>query len=647
MSVSTRFILRSAILAAALLMTACGGGGSSKDASTSAPLATVIAAINEFLLFPNPQLQPDGQLQTDTNAYAEAYYAAIDPTNLKDTLDKWKAANGFGSGTGTEVSIVFGDVRDLGYGRRMTARQNPDGTIAIMVENFLVNPAAGYEYSTVNLEAAALPDRRWHVATNGIEFSPGPLGGTSFTKFFNFNPVTGLRENRVDLDGRGLKAMPGPCLSCHGGRGDALTPPDGTGKPRFPLLKTAASLARGDAAGQLLPVEVDTLDFLPQPPYRRVDQEAALKVLNKMILCSYPIPAPSGFPEDSCRRTANANEWQGTLASVIKNAYGGDNLPNPVFADSYVPPGWLTVGQSTLYQKVVAPACRSCHAARGTGGQSDIDLNSYAKFVSYAARIKYHVFDRGNMPLALLVWDHFWETDAAQTLASFLEGQGFTVRDGAGALLRPGRPVAIPGPDRVVRQGATVLSATDSLYATSYNWSIVSGPNGATPATNVTLTNPASSQPTFTATADGVYVLQLIAVNGGTQSAPAQLRIVVNNTLTPAPASIRFSDIKTALQTIGCTACHNATPLTPLGFTNIDRNGDSVVDAVDDAWFYAELRSTINFTDRFGSPLLRKPSGNHHGGGLRPGFDTSLQPGQPGRASYDLILNWIMNGAPQ
>ena len=33
--------------------------------------------------------------------------------------------------------------------------------------------------------------------------------------------------------------------------------------------------------------------------------------------------------------------------------------------------------------------------------QSDIDFNSYEKFVSYADRVKTHVFDRGNMPLAL------------------------------------------------------------------------------------------------------------------------------------------------------------------------------------------------------------------------------------------------------
>jgi hypothetical protein len=32
---------------------------------------------------------------------------------------------------------------------------------------------------------------------------------------------------------------------------------------------------------------------------------------------------------------------------------------------------------------------------------------------------------------------------------------------------------------------------------------------------------------------------------------------------------------------------------------------------------------------------------------LRPGFDTTVLPGQAARANYDLFLNWILNGAPQ
>ena len=389
------------------------------------------ASPNAFLLFPNPQVQADGSLQTNTEAYAQAYYAAIDPNNAKDTLAKWRAANGFDTSNGTQVTAVFGDSRDLGFGRRMTARQNPDGTLAFYVENYLVRTGAAYGFSTINLEAAIVRDPKSLVYVAGIEFSPGPAGGASFAKFFNFNIVTGVRENLVDIDGRGDKAMPGPCITCHGGRADALTPSDASGKPRFNLLQNAVSRTRGDTQGQLPPFEVDDLQFSTTPGYTRAEQEAVLKTMNRMILCSYPLPAPSTFPEDACRRKASAGEWQGTAAALVKAAYGGNGLPNQVYADLGVPASWTAAGQTSLYTTVIAPACRQCHIMRGTGMQSDIDFTTYEKFLPYADRTYATVVNRGNMPLAKLVYDAFHASPGEGTLADFLVGQGFAARDGA------------------------------------------------------------------------------------------------------------------------------------------------------------------------------------------------------------------------
>src|SRR5690349_7651421 len=123
---------RTSLLLAVTLaaLSGCGGGGGS-PADVHAgpqPATPVVNAPDKFLLFPNPQQQADGTLQMDSPEYAEAYYRAIDPNNERDTLAKWKAKNGFETGSGNEVNVVFGDMRDLGYGRRMYARQNPDGT---------------------------------------------------------------------------------------------------------------------------------------------------------------------------------------------------------------------------------------------------------------------------------------------------------------------------------------------------------------------------------------------------------------------------------------------------------------------------------------------------------------------------------------
>ena len=335
---------------AALMLAACGGGGNAGDVHPGTDPAIVPGEPNAFLLFPNPQVQPDGSLQTTSPGYAQAYYAAIDPNNAKDTLAKWKAANGFDTGTGTQVTVVFGDVRDLGFGRRITARQNVDGTLAFYTENYLVKTGGAYAFSPINLEAAIVRDPSALVYVAGIEFSPGPAGGVSFAKYFNFNVATGARENMVDIDGRGDKAMPGPCIACHGGRDDALTPPDASGKPRFNLLLNAVSGARGDVLGQLPPFEVSSFQFSDKPGYTRAEQEPMLKTMNKWVLCSYPLHAASTFPEDACRRAASPGEWQGTAASLIKAAYGGDGLPNPAYVEPAAPASWVEAGQTALFQ---------------------------------------------------------------------------------------------------------------------------------------------------------------------------------------------------------------------------------------------------------------------------------------------------------
>lgn len=660
------------IVTFSVMLASCGGGGGGDSASSSAsasdssvdtnpstpvPRETNVTGPDSFLLFPNPQVLVDGTFETNTTAYADAYYTAIDPDNSKDTLDKWKAANGFGSGMGTEKTAIFGDVRDLGYGRRMTLRQNPDGTVAAMVENYLVNAGAGYSYTSLNLDAAIARDARWHIGTNGIEFSPGPNGGASFAKFYTFDPVSGARLLTASLDNRTPKAMPGICISCHGGRGDPLTPPDPvTGKPLFPLVMNSVSQQRGDTQARLHPLIPDHLDFSSTSPYTRAEQEAAIKVMNMMVLCTYP--RPSTVPAtgvDACRPDAGANEWQGTTADVLKAQYGGDQMPNATASNTYVPQGWLTAGQSTLYGDVAEQVCMTCHMQRGTANQNDLDFTTYDKYFGYADRIRIHVFDRGNMPLAKIVADRMFSTPAASELAAWLESNGFTTHDGSGAMLLPGRPVADPGPDHVVRPGNTTLSAANSLFASTYAWSIRSNPGSA-----ATLTNANSATPTFSSSADGTYVLQLIASKGSTSSAPASLTIVVDSTLPYAPEALRFADIKAKLDNASlasgqrCTFCHtSAKPLgspgrPPIFYTNEDRDGDGVAGtATDDAWFYKELRGRINFTDIAASPLLRKPSGHHHNGGLRPGFDTSAPPGDPARADYDMFLNWILNGAPQ
>ncbi len=668
----TRWGRLAAVLAGSCLLAACGGGGggnsTSGDVQTAVRAAALATGLDRFLLYPNPIVRTDAQFEVGIKAYADAYYEAIDPTNAKDTLEKWKVANNIGVTTGghVEYSVVIGDQRDLGYGRRMTAHQNPDGTMAFMVENYLVGAYGGY--SPLNLEAAIQRVPQWHLGTNAIEFSPGPQAGTggrpagaNFVKFYTYDPSTGQRLTTLSLDGRPAKAMPTVCTSCHGGRGDPLTPPDAaTGKPLFALVANSFSQHRGDVAAQLHPFEPASFDFSTIPGFSRAEQESAIKAINKMVLCSMSLPTGTNKgtapAEDQCRRVATQHEYQGTAATHLKDLYGGPGIPNATSftTDTYVETTWAAAGQSALYLNVQASACRVCHLLRGNGNQSDVDFETFQKFDAYKDRIKAHVADRGNMPLAKLIYDKFWSTPSMfQTMGTYLtsnlSGAGFATGFADGASM-PGRPIADPGPDRVVRQGATNLSAAMSLYATAYQWSLQSGPLGG-----ANLTNATSSGAVFTATQDGAYVLQLVASNAsGASSAPTVLTIVVDNTLPYVPSALRFADVKTVLQKSApgtglCTSCHlpggDGSVIPPIWYTDYDRSGTGNA-TTNEQWFYTELRGRINFTDIVASPLLRKPSNNHHNGGLRQGFDNRLTPGAPGRADYDLVLNWILNGAP-
>src|SRR6266853_877728 len=284
---------------------------------------------------------------------------------------------------------------------------------------------------------------RFLLFPNAIEWSASPCvpnldppdcsSTVKFAKYYNFSSADGTRQLTVDLDGKGKKAMPGPCITCHGGRGDPLTPADAsTGKPRFPLVENSVSRKRGDVEARLHGMNVDSFSYsTTQANFAKSDLQPFLKDFNQWILCTYPTPAAATVTGawGTCNRPiAGANEWQGTAGSMIEAWYGGAGLAAASFNDTYVPAGWNTntaipgtaFTDTTLYQNVVAPYCRTCHILRGTKNQDDLDFMKLGTpaagvtpatgFLSYADRIKVHVFDRGNMPLALIPHSAFWNS---------------------------------------------------------------------------------------------------------------------------------------------------------------------------------------------------------------------------------------------
>jgi len=649
---------------ACLLFTGCAQENTGDQAVTG---TTIPAGIDRFLLFPNPIVETGGGFETDTAAYASTYYAAIDPDQQKDTLAKWKTANGFG-GAGEERLAVFRDARDLGYGRRMTGRRNLDGSLAFFVGNYWVTALPDQEYPHVNVDAAVAQDAKWHVGTNAIEWSCTPLAPgedpatcRKFAKFFNFSSATGARQLTVDLDGRGQKAMPGPCLVCHGGRADPLTPPaPGSGLPRFALLNNSATGKRGDTQAKLQPFNADSFEWSSVPGFTRADQEATIKAFNLWVLCSYPLPGGGGTGVDACRQAAAPSEWEGTAAEMIHAWYGGAGMPNAQLADTYLPAGW--VGHETLYREVIAPYCSTCHTARGAGvatgnppvdiGQKDIDFSTEATFRSYAERIKAHVFDRGTMPLAELVYEEFWESSAPALLASYLDSVlGAGTATSSGAPLRPGRPLADPGPNRMVRLDTNAtLSGADSLFASTYSWTIVPPP----PSGEATIVNAGSRVATFSAKVEGDYKVRL-TVGNGAQLHWKDVVLTVSGTF-PDPALIRYARVLDMLRNVVndnnrlCADCHRPGGVPnnpPIAFAAIDRDGDGAVTDTDDEWLLKELRGRVNLTEIGASPLLLRPTGKHHGTANNLSRDVNVNPNAPkGLERYSELYHWIVNGMP-
>jgi len=227
-----------------------------------------------------------------------------DPANPKDTLEKWKTANGFGSGTGHRALVVFRDTKDLGYGRRMTGRMSADGSVAFFVENYSVQPNGSGDYSsTLNVEAAILREKQWHVGTNAIEWSTSPCvagvdpadcsSTVKFAKVLQLLPLRTARASFSQSRPAGMKAMPGPCITCHGGRGDPLTPDEGSpAKPRFPLVENSLSRKRGDTQARLQGLNVGSFGFSTQTGFTRVNQEDKLRDFNHGCCAPTPLLAP-------------------------------------------------------------------------------------------------------------------------------------------------------------------------------------------------------------------------------------------------------------------------------------------------------------------------------------------------------------------
>jgi hypothetical protein len=261
------------------------------------------------------------------------------------------------------------------------------------------------------------------------------------------------------------------------------------------------------------------------------------------------------------------------------------------------------------------------------------------------------------MPLGLLNYNNFWnDPEKAELLGSFLaiELDDFEEKHVGddGKIIGPGRVIARAGPDRVTQPNqAIALNAQASLFSDSFSWSLISSPEGSSSS----FSSSESVKTSFTADTDGVYVINLQASSSESgRSANDTLTIFVDSSLGYAPKETSFYSDVTSIMSDNCLTCHVdagivdgvpvwwvADDLQPLGIPATTADPAAL-------GFYEQVRRRVNFEYIEDSLLLKKPSGKHHFGGasvVNSGFDTSQPVGNIARNNYDLIVNWIAEGA--
>jgi len=662
----------------------------------------------------------------DGEYYGAAYYEAIDPNNDKDTLEKWKVANGFYEAelAGRVVEPRFRDTKDLGYGRGMRMWTQPDGSLYFFVENFQVRTLPGQEYTSLNLEALLSNNRKHHFGSNAIEFSTFPYGqgepsdtGSThkFAKFFTFDATRGnqakqdheseARLNVVNLDGRGGKAMPGACVYCHGGTLRPLRA-DGTFRDNT-LDGFAGNSINGDSNAKLQLLEVPSFEYGEFSPFSKAEQEPIIKQVNMAIYCTYPNLQAEGIQAACAQFCVDPNntadcdgkgtdiqtifgsttvngQWTGDFATEMTEGWYDDPdvvgmFDRATFNEDYVPPAWQhdtddnmpPAGSEQLFLEVVQPVCFVCHSRRGSdlgsntapGVTKDIDFSSYEKFISHAEQIKRYVYDLGVMPLSLRGYDAFWAEGGSgpELLALHLNGilpaeHQIPLNDND-EVDEPGAPIADAGPDRTTTSPVRLFGA-NSRYVERYSWRITNQPSGG----DAELTDVNTSRPLLTTSIDGDYEIALV-VAFANKVVSDSVRIKIDNTMTdatdpPDPKTLTFdNNIRSIFTTPqdplnsseedvkACADCHQESSGggiagVPVHWGDVQPpSGDTASNA-----FYNEVLSRVDFKDPENSLILKKPSNNHHYGGLREGFEVD---NPANRKNYDLMLNWILEGAPE
>jgi hypothetical protein len=483
---------------------------------------------------------------------SEVYYRTVDPAGTRTTLNAWLEQAGFASdgngtlrpealaGSGEFAHAVYVNNFDLGFGRRMFARTDDLGNVFSFVKNYSTLEGAIRDldsFVTVVMEYSPLAS---HTA-------PTP----KFVKFFTYIDDGSGNQRRVatfDFDGRGERATPGNCTSCHGGS----KPPGvaelvfdaGCGNPTDSLCyawpavnRERQPIADGNLNAMFLPWDLDSLLYADTDPaivdapvpsdgvtlaaellrdygdYSRSRQDAQLKKLNQATYDTYQDTARTNAARELIESWYGGADQTGALLSTFDGSATPGGWENDALVPDPAAPGMLIANPSDaadLYHGVYARFCRMCHANML---DETLRFDTYREFIVLEPATSRLVFAAGVMPAARLTMDRFWSPFSPGPVpGELLAAHLATVLDAEPAS-PPAAAAGIAGLSPVPNRGDTVyLDGGPSHFAASYAWSLSAPADSA-----ATLVGAGTRQPTFVTDVPGTYELAL-TVNSGTEA---------------------------------------------------------------------------------------------------------------------------------
>jgi hypothetical protein len=491
---------------------------------------------------PSQPLTSDALLQlvagsgafVETRSTADAYYAAIDPSNAKTSLSNWLTANCFNA-TAPDFGIsaagangahaVYTNNFDLGFGRDMYFMRCP----------ITADPdrAASVVINYPSLESAVL--KLEPIIAVAMEYSRDAHGNGPFTKFYVFAPDdrtgTFQRVASANFDRRGQKYVPGTCVSCHGG------------------TLNQANISSGNVDAAFMPWDSGSLLFSDTDPaflgnlvspsaYTSAAQADSIRRLNAMAWNTYQHPEgilSNGLgPCPTIGVGGCVNRFDAPIALLTK-WYGGDpgSANATAYSDTGTPTAWFSAGQTQpasndLYHQVFAHYCRACHTQSPS--------TQFTDYASFIAEFKptglglNAVFHDARMPLARLTADRFWvnysggdpaalalakEVQQVENISGLLDANNNVIPPGApvisptflaagnSALPDASGNITLSGPTGF--SGPVQLDGSSSLFVSAYSWTLCTPPGASCAPEPIVGSTDAS--PAFAIMAPGTYLL--------------------------------------------------------------------------------------------------------------------------------------------